>query len=493
MSKKLSIVGQDSHDHKGACATSGKVALNIAQGETHLGAPEFKGRAAVITLGCAKNQVDSEVMMGVLRNNGYELVSDVTRAEVAIVNTCGFLQSAVKESVDCILEVAEHKKTGQLRTLIVAGCLVERYRNDLAQSLPEVDGFVLLDDLLKVGDVALGNSGNPKLAEVFNRSARPYFLYDETSPREVASTGHMAYVKVSEGCNRPCTFCIIPKIRGGMRSRKPDSLIKEIQMLGQQGIKEVNLVAQDLTSYGSDLDPKVSLESLLRQIDASAAMPWVRLLYAYPIGLTPELLRTIVELPSVVNYLDFPLQHSSEEVLKIMKRPLGKFSPRSMVELVKKTAPELALRTTFITGFPGETEQDVLDLENFIREGHFTNVGIFTYSLEEGTPSFDLPNHISEAEKNRRREHLMLAQQEVAAEKMGELVGKELRVLVEGTHEDTDLLLQARADFQAPEVDGIVIINDSDKGEELPAFGSFARVRVTEVAGYDVLATYVGS
>ena len=473
-----------------SCAVGG-VRLNVRDQESQVDAKTFRGRAAVITLGCAKNQVDSEVMIGVLRNSGYEMVADVARADVAVVNTCGFLQSAVKESIDCILEVAEHKKQGNLRSLIVAGCLVERYRDELKKSLPEVDGYVLLDDLLKVGEVA-GKAATPDFAQALDSAARPYFLYDETTPREVSSLGHTAYVKVSEGCNRPCTFCIIPSIRGTMRSRTVASVVSEVQALGQQGVKEVNLVAQDITSYGSDLAPKTDLLTLLQALDSSAAVPWVRVLYAYPLGITPELVRGIQDLKRVCNYLDFPLQHSSEQVLKAMKRPLGKFSPRSMVELLRTHAPELALRSTFIVGFPGETEEDIADLEAFIAEGHFTNVGVFTYSKEPGTPAGEMAEQIPEAEKRRRRERIMLAQQQVAQRRMADLVGKEIRVLVEGTHEETDLLLQARAEFQAPEVDGITIINDSELGEELPIPGSFARVRVTEVAGYDLLATYVG-
>lgn len=490
MPNALKIVSE-SNSAAGSCSVGG-VRLNVRQEESRVGAQTFKGRAAVITLGCAKNQVDSEVMIGVLRNSGYEMVSDVARADVAVVNTCGFLQSAVKESIDCILEVAEHKKKGSLRSLIVAGCLVERYRGDLKSSLPEVDGYVLLDDLLKVGDVA-GKVASPDFVQALDGAARPYFLYDETTPREVSSLGHTAYVKVSEGCNRPCTFCIIPSIRGSLRSRSPNSVVSEVRQLGLQGVKEVNLVAQDITAYGTDLTPKTDLFALLKALDQDGTVPWIRVLYAYPLGITPELVRGMQELGRVCKYLDFPLQHSSESVLKAMKRPLGKYSPRSMVELLRTNAPELALRSTFIVGFPGETENDVADLEAFILEGHFTNVGVFTYSKEPGTPAGEMENQVPEAEKRRRRERIMLAQQAVAHSRMSALVGKEISVLVEGTHEETDLLLQARAEFQAPEVDGVVIINDSELGEELPRLGTFARVRITEVAGYDLLATYLGA
>lgn len=505
---KLRVIDESSHDKcelrpqlTAAESCSDGVALS-----------NYAGKAAVVTLGCAKNHVDSEVMLGVLEKNGFEIVADVAAADVAIVNTCGFLQSAVKESIDCILEVAELKKTGRLRKLVVAGCAVERYTDpegkggSIRDALPEVDRFISVNEILDVANVSRLSDDTALVSpfsEVLHDAARPYFLYDDTMPRRLATRRHTAYVKVSEGCDRPCTFCIIPRIRGPMRSRTVESVVKEIIGLGAQGVREVNFVAQDLTAFGADAarsdSTKATLERLLRQLDRElqgSSVEWIRLLYAYPIGIDEALLSAVVELPRVCKYLDFPLQHVSEGVLKLMKRPLGRYSPRRMVEFIRTFAPSVALRTTFIVGFPGETEEDVDQLESFIREGHFTNVGIFTYSLEEGTPAFDLPGRVSEREKRERRERLMLAQQEVAAERNASFVGRTIKALIEGPHEDTDLLVSARAEFQAPEVDSVVLINDvrgrdgeSKEAELRP--GTFVNVAIDEVAGYDLVGSAV--
>ena len=479
MSSPFKIIPQPSE--AGACSSA--VAMNVHKPGDERYAGSFRGRAAMVTLGCAKNQVDSEVMLGVLRNHGYEIVTDLASADVAVVNTCGFLESSVKESIDAVLDAAEYKSTGRLRKLIVAGCMVERYKGDLRQTLPEVDSFLLTGDLLKVGEAADGGVG-----AALNDAGRPYFLYDDTMPRQLSTQRHTAYVKVAEGCNRPCTFCIIPKIRGAMRSRTIDSVVKEVVDLGAQGVREINLVAQDLTSYGKDLS-QGSLPELLRALDGARAVDWIRLLYAYPIGIDEALLDSIVELPSVCNYLDLPLQHASEDVLRNMKRPLGRYSPRHVAEFIRTRAPQIVMRTTFIVGFPGETEKDVDELEAFIREGHFLNVGIFTYSPEEGTPSHDMKGHLSQQEKDARRERLMLAQQEVAGRSLSGYLGKRLPVLVEGAHEDTDLLLSGRAEFQAPEVDGVVIINDIEGEDSSIPIGTIREVEITEVSGYDLVGT----
>lgn len=483
MSSTLKIVDEA----KESCSRSPM--LNIHRDGSGLGPEVFMGRAAVITLGCAKNQVDSEVMLGVLRKNGYEIVTDLETADVAVVNTCSFLESAVKESVDSILNVAEYKEKGRLRKLIVAGCLVERYRDDLKKSIPEVDSFISVDDILKVGEAA-GAAFGSELAG----AARPYFLYDDTMPRYLSTRGHTAYVKVSEGCNRPCTFCIIPKIRGAMRSRSIDSVVREVAALGVQGVKEINLVAQDLTSYGKD-HKNGDLAELLRRLDSDGTVPWVRLLYAYPIGIDARLLDAITESRSVCDYLDLPLQHASERMLKSMQRPVGRYSPRSIVEFIRGHAPQIKLRTTFIVGFPGETEDDVAELEDFIAAGHFSSVGIFTYSPEPGTPAHDMPGQLEGAVKDARRERLMLAQQRVNDDHLQSLVGSTVEVLVEGEHEETDLLLSGRTRFQAPEVDGTVIINDIEGGADSASVkpGTIGLVEITETAGYDLVGTLKGA
>lgn len=478
MSSSLKVVQEG-----GGCSRT--PALNIERDGSGLGPEVFMGRAAVITLGCAKNQVDSEVMLGVLRKNGYEIVTELETADVAVVNTCSFLESAVKESIDSILNVAEYKERGRLRKLIVAGCLVERYRDELKKTIPEVDSFISVDDILKVGEAA-GAAFGSELAG----AARPYFLYDDTMPRYLSTRSHTAYVKVSEGCNRPCTFCIIPKIRGAMRSRSIDSVAREVRELGAQGVKEVNLVAQDLTSFGKD-HKNGDLTALLKRLDGDGAVPWIRLLYAYPIGIDAALLDAITGSQNVCRYLDLPLQHASEAVLKRMQRPVGRYSPRSIIEFIRGHAPEIKLRTTFIVGFPGETESDVRELEDFIAAGHFSSVGIFTYSPEPGTPAHDMADQIDAAEKDARRERLMLAQQRVNEQTLEALVGTAVEVLVEGEHEETDLLLTGRTRFQAPEVDGTVIINDiegADVGSVQP--GTIGSVEITEVAGYDLVGTF---
>lgn len=466
----------------------GTVAVNISEPVGVDGAKKFAGRAAVVTLGCAKNQVDSEVMIGVLRTAGFEIVNDLAHADVAVINTCGFLESAVKESVDCVLELSELKKSGSLRRLLVAGCMVERYKGDIRSALPEVDAFIGIDGLLDVGSLA--QDSEDAMHAALREGGRPYFIYDDTMPRHLSSQSHTAYVKVSEGCNRPCAFCIIPQLRGGMRSRTIESIRNEVRALGAQGVREINLVAQDLTSYGSDRDNE-NLEELLKALDSDGAVDWIRLLYAYPVGVTESLLKTIVALPRVCNYLDVPLQHASERVLKAMRRPIGRFGSRRFVKWVKEVAPEIKIRTTFIVGFPGEREEDIAELEAFIREGDFESVGVFTFSPEEGTAAFEMGDNVSEEEKENRRERIMLAQQRVRMDTNSEYVGQELAILVEGTHEDTDLLLVGRAAFQAPEVDGSILINDVAGELKDISAGHIGLVEVTEVSGYDLVGKLV--
>ena len=475
----LAIIGDASES---SCGSS--VSFNITEASGDVDARQYRGNAAIVTLGCAKNQVDSEVMLGVLRNNGYQIVNELKDADVAIVNTCGFLQSAVEESIDAVLDAADYKESGRLRKLIVSGCAVSRYKDELKAQLPEVDSFINLDDILKVGEAA-----NEGLSSVLDEAARPYFLYDDSMPRQLSTRSHMAYVKISEGCNRPCTFCIIPGIRGRMRSRSIESVVNEVKALGDNGIREVNLIAQDLTSYGKGSDE--NLTALLKAIDKTGSIDWLRLLYAYPIGIDDELLDTIMELPSITEYLDLPLQHASEDVLKRMKRPVGRYSPRAITEYIKGRHPGLAMRTTFIVGFPGETEDDIKQLEELVREGHYSSVGVFTYSQEQGTPAAEMDGQISEAEKEARRERIMLAQQDVLEDQLNSYIGQKIPVLIEGSHPETDLLVASRSRFQAPDVDGIVIVNDFEDfaGQIRP--GMMGQVELNEVSGYDLIGRLI--
>ena len=473
MTKKLPIIGQSTAAPAAANGAASDPSAPAAAGGA------AGGRVALVTLGCAKNQVDSEVMLGALRQGGYEIVTDLALAEYAVINTCGFLESAVKESVDCILEVADLKKSARLRKLVVAGCMVSRYGEELRGTLPEVDEFLSTDQIMQAPSVLRGAGVG---------AAQAPFLYDHSMPRLLSTAAHTAYVKIAEGCNRPCSFCIIPKIRGPMRSRASQSVLAEIGGLAAQGVREINLIGQDLTAYGRDRRD-IALAQLLREIDALDAVPWVRLLYAYPVGVDDELLRTIIDTPSICNYLDIPLQHASETVLKAMQRPLGKLAPRRLVEKLREGYPEVALRTTFIVGFPGEREEDFRELEDFVAEGHFSSVGVFTFSPEQEAPASGLPHPVSKKVMRERRDRLMRRQQEVVKQRHQALVGSDLEVLIDGTHEESDLLLSGRARFQAPEVDGGIIINDSCVDPAVLRAGAIARVEITGHAGYDLLGT----
>ncbi len=477
-----------------------KAETPLPEASMHAGS-DFAGNVAMVTLGCAKNLVDSEIMLGALKHRGFRVIAEPEDADLVVVNTCAFLQSAVREGIDRILELSELKAEGRCRRLVVAGCMVERYRAELEASLPEVDQFLSTDELLEVG------AASPTSEKCFDEARRPYFLYDESMPRVVSTAGHSTYLKIAEGCNRPCSFCIIPKIRGGFRSRPQQSIVAEARSFLQQGVRELNLVAQDLTAYGSDFEGnrgiKSELPALLKDlasIDSDQREYWIRLLYAYPIGVNEELLRVIVERPQICNYIDIPLQHASGAVLKRMQRPLGEKGTRALVEHMRSTAPEIAIRTTFIVGFPGETEADVDALESFVAEGHFANVGVFTYSQEEEAKSFHFDGQIDEELKNERRNRVMEAQQNVVTRMLAEKIGERERVLIDGLHPETDLLLSARTQWQAPETDGMVIVNDielehsDDALNELSSAeltGQYVTVEYREVAGYDLVATIV--
>lgn len=450
----------------------------------------FSGNVYLASLGCSKNLVDSEVMLGAMQQRGFRPIDDASNADIIIVNTCAFLQSAVEEGVDTILELAEHKETGRCRQLIVAGCMVERYREDLEKEIPEVDRFVSTDELL---DIA---KASDTTNECFDKARRPYFIYDEAMPRVRTGKSYSAYVKISEGCNRPCTFCIIPKIRGSLRSRSIESVVSEVGDLISDGVKEISFVAQDLTAYGTDLGDNKSakLDLLLDSLNSAHIERdfWLRLHYAYPIGLTQHLIEQIRDYPFIANYLDFPIQHISHPVLKAMQRPLGEKGTRELISMIRNVAPEIKLRTTFILGFPGETEEDVRALEEFVREGHFMHVGAFTYSQEKEAKSFVLDNQIPDELKEERRARIMHAQQEVLERELNQIVGKRFRVILDGAHRDSDLLMTARAEWQAPDDDGEIIINDSDI-DLINLIGQFCEVEIKEVAGYDLVGSIHGS
>lgn len=469
------------------------MSLIILDNPTHPLTPStnvaFGGNVLMVTLGCAKNLVDSEVMLGALTSRGFKATQTPTEADLIVVNTCAFLQSAVEEGIDRILEMSEYKKNGRCRRLIVAGCMVERYREQLKAEMPEVDLFISTDELQKVADLSATT------AECLDLARRPYFLYDGTAPRVYSTGGHSIYVKIAEGCDRPCAFCIIPKIRGEFRSRPIESVINEITRATDEGKREINLIAQDLTSYGVDFSTspkKPKLTELLQAINKIEGNFWTRLLYAYPIGVDERLLRTIVESEKICNYLDIPLQHISHNMLKAMLRPLGARGTRSLVEHIREIAPEIAIRTTMVVGFPGETEADIRELEEFVSEGHFTHLGVFTYSHEPESTAYVLDDSLPQQEKEDRKARIMAAQQKVVERSHEDLVDSKFRVLIDGYHEETEMLYSARSEWQAPETDTSVIINELEDGIDVnKIFGKFGEVEIVDVAGYDLIGRLI--
>ncbi|MCC6933057.1 MAG: 30S ribosomal protein S12 methylthiotransferase RimO [Deltaproteobacteria bacterium] len=445
---------------------------------------------AMVSLGCAKNLVDAEVMLGVWVKRGYEVIDDLNAATVIVVNTCAFLQCAVEEGIDKILEITSYKERGCCQKLIVAGCMVERYRGKLVKEFPEVDAFVSIDELLQV-DKIMGIS-----TDCVDETRESSFLYDHNSPRIVSSGSAFAYLKIADGCNRPCSFCIIPKLRGKFRSRQMSSIVSEAGSMLSAGYKEINLIAQDVTFYGRDLDnAEVNFVALLKNLlkETKQYDYWLRILYTYPTGVSEELIKLIKDEANICDYLDLPLQHISDEVLKAMKRPFGEAKTRELMENVRKWHPQITCRSSFIVGFPGETEADVERLAGFIEDGIFDHVGIFTYSPEEEAASFALGDPVPEKEKQARRDYLMGIQQTVVNKRQGALIGKDEKVLIEGFHPESNLLLVARSARLAPEVDGQIIINDLGESDISPAdlIARFATVRHTAVQSYDLISTHV--
>lgn len=438
-----------------------------------------------VSLGCPKNLVDSEVMMGQLVAKGHELTPHPDQAEVLVVNTCSFIDPAKQESVDTILEMAEYKKTGRARKLIVAGCLVERYRGDIRQELPEVDALVGTNQLEQI--VALCEGEEPA-----GSSVEPY-LYHDLTPRVLSTPGHFAYIKIAEGCDHPCTFCVIPQYRGAFRSRRFESVISEASRLLQQGVREINLIGQDTTCYGEDLGLRDGLPHLLERLAAieTPREKWIRFLYAYPNKVTQKLLDTIAAYRSLVKYLDIPLQHASARVLKRMKRGGSGDIFLKLLERIRRTIPAVAIRTSFITGFPGETKEDFEELCQFVEAARFDNLGVFTYSDEDTSASYALDGKVDGRTMQNRKRHLMALQRKIARAHNRALVGSEVTVLVEGPSQQTDLLWEARLASQAPGIDGIVLINDFQGAE--PRSGEMRRLRITEAHDYDVVGTLLAS
>ena len=443
-------------------------------------------KVGFISLGCPKNLVDSEVMMGHLQQNGYQITADATDAETVVVNTCGFIDSAKKESIDAILEAARLKTEGGAKRLIVAGCLVERYRDELKAEMPEVDAFIgtnQINDILTVCDPNTNTRSLP-VVQLGNQSST--YLYDESTPRVLATPSYYAFVKIAEGCDRPCAFCFIPQMRGHFRSRRFGSIVAEAHQLAEEGVKEIILVAQDSSRYGEDLGKQDALARLLRELARVDGIEWVRVMYTYPTHISDAFLDAIAEEPRAVKYLDMPLQHASQNVLKLMKRGGNRQSLERLIERVRKRVPGIAVRTTFITGFPGETEADFEELMAFVKNVEFDRVGIFTYSDEEGTGAFALADKVPARIAARRRTALMKQQARISRRKNKQRVGEVVRVLFEGESKESELLWQGRMETQAPDIDGCVLINDVPEGV-LPEPGDFVNVEITEAHEYDLI------
>jgi ribosomal protein S12 methylthiotransferase len=447
----------------------------------------------LLTLGCPKNLVDSELILGSLADAGYEVTSDPTRAEVLIVNTCAFIEAAKKESISAILEAAELKTNAPGRRLVVAGCMAQRYGAQLAEELPEIDILVGTGNFLELPEL-LRRSESPGLhpRQGWGGDAAPYLggahlLPRSDAPRIVTGNFFTSYLKVSEGCNHKCAFCIIPRIRGRHESRPPADLVAEARRLAEGGVREINLIAQDLTAYGRDLAPPSSLARLLAELNRIEQLSWIRLLYCYPNFVTDTLLDAVAELPKVVKYLDMPLQHADDMVLRAMRRERSGDALRRLLDRIRSRVAQVSLRTSFIVGFPGESEQAFERLVDFVRQQEFDHVGVFTYSREEGTTAYDLPAQVCEREKRRRRAQLMEVQAQISLRRNHSLLGKEIQVLVEDQIPGRATRMRGRTPWQAPEIDGMVML----RGAAEP--GEFVHARVKQARTYDLVAEVVGS
>ncbi len=447
-------------------------------------------KVGFVSLGCPKNLVDSEVMMGQLKQSGYEIVTDAQEAETVVVNTCGFIESAKQESIEAILEATRLKTEGKAKRVIMAGCLVERYRDDLMKELPEVDAFIGTNELHRILEVTDENI-NPRelpLLQIGNKTAT--YLYDFDTPRYRATDSYTAFIKIAEGCDRPCAFCSIPQMRGSFRSRRFGSILKEAEDLAKQGVKEIVLIAQDSSRFGEDLGEVDALAKLIRALGEIAGLEWIRVMYAFPTHISDAFLMALAETPKAVKYLDMPLQHASRNMLKAMKRGGTRESLEKLITRVREKIPQITIRTTFIVGFPGETEADFDELMSFVKHCEFDNVGVFTYSDEEGTPAFDLQPKVDVKTMKSRRARLMKEQAKISRRKNKAKVGKTFPVLFEGLSQESDLLFQGRLAGQAQEIDGYILINDMPENFE-PKIGEIYNVQIIEAHEYDLIGAIV--
>lgn len=475
--------------------------------------PKTAPKVGFVSLGCPKNLVDSEVMMGMLAQAGAELVPRAEDADVIVVNTCSFIESAQQESVNTILEMARHK-TGGTKKLVVAGCLVERFRQEIQKNIPEVDAVVGTGELEKILEAAgiepappsdspfriLGSrpEGDARAANGrFSReswdgaiSDLPNYLYNETTPRVLATPRSTAYIKIAEGCDHPCSFCIIPQLRGKFRSRRFESVVAEAERFARSGVREITLIGQDTTCYGEDFGLKDGLALLLEKLAGIEELRWVRFLYAYPNKITTRLLETIAAHEKICSYVDVPLQHASAATLKRMKRGGGAEIFLRTIEKMRRTIPGVTIRTSFIVGFPGETEKEFEELCEFARQAEFDWMGTFAYSDQEGATAYSLDDKLSPREVEGRRKHLMDIQRGISKRRKKALRGKEFDILLEGPSEESDLLYEARSVMHAPEIDGKLYVADVPEGL-IPVSGEFYRCEITETHDYDLVGRIV--
>jgi ribosomal protein S12 methylthiotransferase len=461
-------------------------------------------KIGMISLGCPKNLVDSEVMLGLAQQAGHELTRDAADADVLVVNTCAFIDKARQESIDAILEMAEHKKTGKCQKLVVTGCMAERYRDELRAEIPEIDAVLGTGEVPEIvgaiGGSGAAPSGNPPYLQLLRANGEPIapshhrtiapvlptYIYDADTPRLLATPRHYAYVKIAEGCDYKCAFCIIPTLRGEYRSRPSDSILREAESLASRGVKELLLISQDTSFYGNDRGERGALARLLRSLNTVDGLEWVRMLYLYPTTIGDDVLEAMADSDKVCKYIDLPLQHASDAVLKRMKRPGTRASYERLLDRIRTRLPNVALRTTFIVGFPGETDAEFDELQAFVTATGFDHVGVFTYSDEVGTSAHALPDDVPAKVKRQRQSRLMAIQKRVVTRAQKNRIGQRVRVVIDGPSSEHELVIRGRLEGQAPDIDPQVYLTDCDPAE-LTA-GTFIDAEIVGSREYDLIA-----
>jgi ribosomal protein S12 methylthiotransferase len=466
-----------------------------------------------LSLGCPKNLVDGEVMLGIAREAGHQITTDADGADVLVVNTCAFIDAAKQESIDAILEMAARKRDGNCKRLVVTGCLAERYRSELQKEIPEIDAVLGTGEVPRILEAVGGQEPGARGQDLTHplkfftsaaappaaapspapgsRLLAPDYIYDADTPRLLTTPKHFAYVKIAEGCDYTCAFCIIPTLRGAYRSRTPESVVREARALGDQGVKELLLISQDTTFYGIDRGERDALARLLRQLNAIDGLEWIRLLYLYPTTITDAVLAAMAECEKVCRYVDLPLQHASAPVLKRMRRPGNRRTYDRLLSRVRDRVPGVVLRTTLIVGFPGESDADFAELTGFVADNEFDHVGVFTYSHEEGTRAFEMPDDVPAGVKRKRRNALMARQKRIVRRAQRRRIGSEAVVMVDGPSPEHELVLRGRLEGQAPDIDPVVYLTECDPG--MVSAGNLIRVRIVGARDYDLIASPISS